>query len=127
MRSIDAALAIAVRNHWRGMTTPGAKLCPLLADLDRLLAYVDEIGLRPGFAIDVCPGGGEDHRWALLKRMMEEALVLRPAHPSSLLATTAMRLARMHELYGGKEAYDEMRRNAEKYFAKVGADNQYTL
>ena len=85
MRGMDWNLAITVRNYWQGKPVTVIRLCPLLADLDRLLSYLDETSLRPGHAIDCCPECQNEHRWALLKMLMGFALQMRPANQSRLL------------------------------------------
>lgn len=126
MRDIDWKTSIAVRNQWRGLPTGEMKLCPLLADLDRLLEYLDEIGLKPGHAIAHCEHCGEEHRWALLKELMLHALELRAPNQSRLLEEVDKSLARVRELYGGKEGYEAMKRESEAFFAKLGTGNRYT-
>lgn len=121
MRTIDWNLAIALKKHWQEKEAANAKLCPLLADLDRLLICLDENNFRPGDALSICPECGQEHRWALLKELMHHALEMRPASQSKLLEMVEMNLEDVHELYGGKEGYRAMRKAAAEYFAKVGA------
>jgi len=86
MRGIDYNIAIALNSHWQGKATPDTKLCPLLADLDRLLTYLDEINFKTGHSIDPCPECGEEHRGALMRVIILNAFMLRPNSPSQLLA-----------------------------------------
>jgi hypothetical protein len=122
MRGIDWNLAIAVRNHWQGKTDTGIRLCPLLADLDRLLNYLEETGLRPGHAIDCCPECQDEHRWALLKMLMGFALQMRPASRSRLLMEVDKSLESVRALYGGEKGYREMQDGAETFFDKLDRD-----
>jgi hypothetical protein len=105
MRGIDIKLAIEVRKHWLGLETSNKQLCPLLADLDRLLVYLDEVGIKPGNVIDPCPECGQEHRWALLKILMIDALEIRPDRQSRLMAMVDESLEPVRALYGGKEGY----------------------
>lgn len=125
MRSVDWHMAIALRDHWQGRDSPRGDLCPLLADVDALLKHLDEIGLNPGEVIDPCPSCGQEHRWALLKELMCFALKLQPARTSRLLAAVDQSLESVRALYGGKEGYEKMEQEAEKFFARVGASNLY--
>lgn len=126
MRAVDWNLAVAVRNHWNGAETPVIEICPLLADLDYLLKYLDEAGIRPGQAIGVCPECGNDHRWALLRELMIYALDIRPARHSRLLEMVDRSLDEVRAMYGGEEGYREMKLEAEAFFAKAGAKFNYT-
>jgi hypothetical protein len=126
MRTVDRNLAIAVRNHWCGVETPGIVLCPLLADLDRLLKYLDETGIKPGSAIMTCPECGEHHRWVLLNELMIFALDIHPDNKSRLMEMVDSRLDEVRAMYGGEAGYREMKKEAEAFFAKVGADRSYT-
>lgn len=125
MRGIDINLAIEVRNHWQGLETSNKELCPLLADLDRLLDYLDDASIKPGDVIDPCPECGQEHRWALLKQLMIYALEIRPTHQSRLLAMVDESLEPLRALYGGEKGYREMKECAEDYFKKVDADNNF--
>ena len=125
MRAIDWKLAMAVKDHWQGRKTPGITLCPILLDLDRLLAYLDEIDIKPGHAVACCPECGDEHRWTLLKTLMCSVLDLYPDRHSALLQAVDQGLESVRALYGGKEKYREMTKAAEEYFAKVNADNCY--
>lgn len=127
MRAIDWNLSIAVVNHWNGKLNPSVKLCPLLADLDRLLQYLEATRLKPGHAIDKCPQCGEEHRWTLLKELLIHALDLRPAHQHPLLESVDRSLDSVRKLYGGDAGYKAMKKGAEEYFAKLGANNNDTL
>jgi hypothetical protein len=126
MRDVDWKMSIAVRNHWHGRDSGGIKLCPLLADLDRLLKHLDEIGLKPGHAIAQCEHCGDEHRWVLIKELMLHALELRPPNQSKLLEEVDKGLESVRELYGGKEKYEEMKREAEAFFATLPPGNRYT-
>ena len=125
MRAIDWKLAVAVRDHWQGIKTPEVTLCALLVDLDRLLAYLDNKGLKPGHSIARCPECDDEHRWTLLKALMCSVLDLYPDRHSALLKEVDQGLESVRAMYGGKEQYQEMLKEAEAYFAKVGADNCY--
>ena len=128
MRGQDWDLAIALRDHWLGVDTPlDAKLCPLLADLDGLLAYLDEQGITPGDALLPCPVCGDHHRWALLRKLMEHALDIQPARHSKLLAMVNRSLDVVRDLYGGEEGYQRYKQGAEEFFAKVDAGQKYTV
>ena len=67
MRKVDWNMAIALRDHWQGGDSPRSDLCPLVADVDALLKYLDEIGLKPGDVIDPCPAFGQEQRSTLRK------------------------------------------------------------
>jgi hypothetical protein len=121
MRGIDWKLATVVRDHWLGISAHGFPLCPLLANLDRLLAYLDEAGIKPGHAVACCPECGDEHRWALLHELMRSVLEIYPDRKSALLKAVDRNLEPVRALYGGKEKYEEMRRAAEAYFASVDA------
>lgn len=118
---------MAVRDHWYGKGKPGTDLCPLLSDLDRLLAFLEEKGFKPGYAIDVCPGCGQDHRWVLIKELMIIALGLRPPQHSKLLWIISKQQEALYEEFGGKEGYKKYREDAEAFFARVGAGKRYML
>jgi hypothetical protein len=126
MRDVDWRMSIAIRNHWRGQDTGGIKLCSLLADLDGLLKHLDEIGLKPGNAIAHCEHCGEEHRWALIKELMCHALELRPENQSKLLEEVDKNLDGVRQLYGGKDGYEAMKREAEAFFATLPPGNRYT-
>jgi hypothetical protein len=119
MRGIDCQLAQIAEYHWMGFEHPNIPLCPLLADLDKLLVYLDDIGLTPGYAVNPCPACGEEHRWALLKHLMISALRLRPATRSRLLGLVDTNLEPVRALYGGEEGFQAMRAGAAEFFAKV--------
>jgi hypothetical protein len=121
MRGIDSNMAIAVRNHWQGIDAPGVVICPLLADLDKLLEYLDAIELTPGHAICPCLVCGGDHRWVLIKRLMMYALDVRPARHSKLLSMVDGNLEPVRELYGGEEGARALFSAGEEFFAKVDA------
>jgi hypothetical protein len=121
MRGIDWKLAMAVKDHWQGRKTHGVTLCPLLADLDRLLAYLDDKGLKPGHAVACCPECGDEHRWTLLHELMCSVLDLYPDRDTPLLKAVDQRLEPVRAAYGGKEKYREMTKAAEEYFAKIDA------
>jgi hypothetical protein len=119
MRGIDWKMARDVVAHWNGGEAPGIVLCPLLADLDRLLNYLDEIGLRPGFSIFVCPECGDEHRWALIRSLMSSALSLRSARSSKVLEAVDRSLDPVRELYGGESGMRSMMQSADEFFVKV--------
>ena len=105
-------------HYLTGKPPEGYTLCPLFADLDRLLPYLDEIGLTPGHAIDQCPECGGEHRWAFIKALMIELLPLREGdgRPSRLLDMVDANLAPVRALYGGEAGFQSMRAGAEKFF-----------
>lgn len=119
MRAIDWRMSVAVRNHWKGQEMPDIKICPLLADLDRLLVYLDEAGITPGHVVDPCPECGQEHRWALLHELMIHALDIRPASQSKLLRTVDKKLEEVRAFYGGEDGYRSMRQDAEAFFTDV--------
>jgi hypothetical protein len=121
MRSQDFYLAILLRNHWKGRKTSKVMLCPLLADLDQLLAYLDEAGLKPGHAIGVCPKCGEEHRWALLKELMIYAKEIRPDSQHRLIEMVDRSLDSERAMYGGEEGFREFRKEEEAFFMALGA------
>ena len=123
MREIDWKLAAAVKEHWQGRATPGITPCPLLTDFDRLLVYLDEIGLKPGHAVASCPACSDEHRWALIKQLMSYALEVFPDRRNALLEAVDRNLGSVRALYGGDEGYREMQKGAAEFFAKVDADN----
>jgi len=126
MRKVDWDTAVAARDHWHGKAAKTG-LCPLLADADALLRYLDEIGLTPGHAVSSCPSCGQDHRWVLLRQLMCFALELQPPRQSKLLTAVDQLLEPVRALYGGKEEYEAMQREAEEAFARVGAGKVYKL
>jgi hypothetical protein len=125
VRDIDWKLSIAVRDRWQGKEAGDIALCPLLADLDYLLTYLDEIGLEPGHAIAKCTHCGEEHRWVLIKELMHHALTMRSPDHSRLLDKVDKSLNKVRDLYGGKEKYEEMRRAGEAYFSKLKPGHRY--
>ncbi|MFZ4539032.1 hypothetical protein [Propionivibrio sp.] len=127
MRSIDSNMAIAVRNHWHGVETPGITLCPLLADLDRLLIHLDAVGMTPGDALLPCPECGDYHRWMLLKELLIFALDATPPRHSKLLAVVNGNLDEVRAMYGGADGYRKYKKDAAEFFARVGAGNNYSL
>jgi len=127
MRAIDLNLAQLVVRIWRGEATAPAGCCALLANLDQCLAYLDAAGIRPGDAIDACPGCGQDHRWTLLRSLIEHALDLRPANRTRLMREVDALLAPEREHFGGEEGLKRYRAAAEAYFAAVDAKHVYRL
>ncbi len=125
MKVIDYNMVIAISEHWKSKVTSVNNMCPLLADLDRLLAYLDEKNITPGNVIDPCPECGQEHRWAMLNRLMVFALDIRDSKQSCLLEKVDNRLEHVRALYGGKEGYKNLQTAAKEYFK--GADgNVYT-
>lgn len=124
MRGIDWDTAIAAREHWAGRPIAGFKLCPLLADLDRFLAYLETIELAPGDAIGCCPECGDEHRWALIKELMIHALAMRSEQPSRLMQDVDASLQPVRALYGGRQKFEEMQREAEAFFARLKSDHR---
>ena len=105
MRGIDYATATAIRDLWHGKEIPpDLTLCPLLVNLDRLLAYLDEQDFRPGDAILPCPDCGDHHCRALLRALIEYALNVTPQRHSKLLSMVDANLEPVRQLYGGKTA-----------------------
>lgn len=119
MRSIDWDMSQDLYAHWLGIEVPGVKLCQLLADLDRMLKYFDEVDLKPWHAICPCPECGDYHRWVLLRELMSNALTLRPPDTSKLLGTVDKNLEPVRALYGGEKGMQEMRLAAANFFASV--------
>ncbi|GMU50727.1 MAG: hypothetical protein AMXMBFR31_29530 [Candidatus Desulfobacillus denitrificans] len=117
MRGIDRRMSEFLFAHWVGIEVEGVKLCPLLADLDRMLKYFDEIELKPGYALNPCPECGEEHRWAMLKGCLMNALAIRPPDTSKLLGTVDKSLEPVRGLYGGEEGFREMQMAAMSFFA----------
>ena len=127
MRAIDWDLAVALKSYWKGGELPEG-VCPLLADLDRLVTYLDEIGLRPGDALTPCPVCGEWHRWTLLRELLFCAVELRPENHCELLQIIGKAVEAEHAYFGGKEKHEKYLSEADAYFKKIGAtDNVYTL
>lgn len=126
MRSIDWNLAIAVKKFWMGKEVAGVELCPLLANRENLVKFLDEAGIRPGLAVAKCPACGDEHRWVLIKLLMEQALEMQPVGGSALLAAVNKKLEEEQAFYGGKEKYQEMRKGAEEFFAKIDAKDVYS-
>ena len=127
MRSQDYILAIAVRDYWHGIEQPNVKICPLLADLERLIVYLDEAGIAPGNVIDPCRECGQEHRWALLSKLVMYALEIYPPEESHLMTMVNKRVERVRAQYGGEEGYREMKEAAEQFFKKFHSGNKYTL
>lgn len=117
MRAVDFQLEIAVKRHWQGEEVAG--LCPLLANVDQLLKYLDEEDFAPGDAITRCPVCGNDHRWVLLKGLLIFALELRPHNKTKLLVQVDKSLDEIRALYGGEAGYKEMTCKADEFFAKL--------
>lgn len=57
---------------------------------------------------------------------MVHALELRPANQSKLLEEVDKSLESVRKLYGGKEKYEEMKRESEAFFATLAPCNRYT-
>lgn len=121
MRADDLKLAQIVTRIWRGNATVPSGCCVLLADCDQLLAHLDAAGLRPGDAISRCPGCGKDHRWALLRSLLEQALALRPAHRTRLMSEVDALLTPERERFGGEEGLKRYRAAAQAFFERVDA------
>lgn len=119
MRHTDRVLADEASAHWHGRGDAGSQICPLIADLDGFLAYLRDIELLPGYAIDRCPACAVEHRWALIKSLLIHALVLRPAASHPLLQAVDKSLDRVRELYGGEEGMRAMMQAASTYFDGV--------
>jgi hypothetical protein len=117
MRASDYQTACAVTDSWKGVETPSVRICPLLADIDGFLRYLEEIGLRPGYAIDHCPVCGEEHRWVLIKAMLAEALYFREANSTLLLQDIDKSLDTARALYGSAEGFRSMELGARKHFS----------
>jgi hypothetical protein len=125
MRSQDWNMAMALKKQWEGGDTPGVKLCPLLENLDGLLKYLDDIGLKPGINIPKCPDCGQEHRWSFIRTMMQNALDIKPARKSALLEAVDRKLDGVRAMYGGDKGYREMIKASDEFFARVKADNVY--
>lgn len=125
MRAKDVDMTTAVRRCWHGLKPEGMAPCPLLADLDRMLSYLEETGLKPGYTIDPCPGCGQEHSWALLDDLLSFALDLRPTTQTRLLQRAKCDREHDYQLYGGEEKYREYLRRADEFFASVKVKNYY--
>ncbi len=101
-------------------------VCPLLADMQRLLTFLDEQGAQPGDALWPCPVCGENHRWTLLRELVIQSLYVTKER-TKLQEMIDQRLEAVRALYGGREGYEEYRLAASKYFDKVKADHCYKL
>jgi hypothetical protein len=119
MRHTDRLLADEASAHWHGRRDASSQICALIADLDGFLAYLRDIELLPGYAIDRCPACAAEHRWALIKSLLIHALVLRPAASHPLLHAVDKSLDRVRELYGGEEGMRAMMQAASTYFDGV--------
>ncbi len=119
MRSEDWTMAIALRDHWNGKAS-GLRLCPLLADLDGMLAYMDQTGLKPGHVIDPCQACGQEHCWSFLSVLVEESLDLRLTM-TQLQVLVDKKLQPVRARYGGPAAYRAMKKGSENFFAQVDA------
>jgi hypothetical protein len=118
MRGIDYRTELLVFALWRGKPVK-EDVCPMLADLDRFLLYLEETDHKPGHSICPCPFCAGDHRWALLKALLIRALRLRDRQQTKLLAWTDADLEPVRDLYGGEEKYQEMLAAADEFFAKL--------
>jgi hypothetical protein len=118
MRGIDYRTELLVFALWRGKPVKEV-ICPMLADLDRFLSYLEETDHKPGYSICPCPHCGGDHRWALLKALLIRALRLRDRQQTKLLAWTDADLEPGRALYGGEKEYREMLDAADEFFAKL--------
>jgi hypothetical protein len=127
MRADDLKLAQTVTRIWRGEAAVPSGCCVRLAHRDQCLAYLDAAGLRPGDAISQCPGCGKDHRWALLRSLLVQALALRPAHRTRLMSEVEALLTPERERFGGEEGLKRYRAAAQAFFAKVNAKDIYRL
>ena len=125
MRHEDWQLAVESSRHWQGAAGTTPPHCSLLANLDALLAFLEEAGITPGDAIACCPACKQDHRWVLIKELLIYALDVQPRRNSKLLEWADQSLEEVRELYGGDEGYRKMRTAADAYFAKIGAKDVY--
>jgi len=125
MRGQDFNMAIALKKHWQGEASPGVDLCPSLEDLDGMLKHLDNIGLKPGNSIQKCLGCGEEHRWSLIRTLLQNALDIEPVRHSALLEQVDRSLDSTRALYGGDKQYREMIKASEEFFAKVQVDSVY--
>jgi len=79
----------AIRGSGAEQHMPVAKdpLCPLLSDLERLLAYLEAQHKQPHDAIYPCPACGDLHRWKLLSVLLNSVLerAYWPVAPGSIL------------------------------------------
>jgi hypothetical protein len=125
MRHEDWQLAVESSRYWQGAAGATPPRCSLLANLDALLAFLEEAGITPGDAIAFCPACKHDHRWVLIKELLIYALDVQPRRNSKLLEWADQSLEEVRELYGGDEGYRKMRTAADAYFAKIGAKDVY--
>lgn len=125
MRGQDWNMAMALKTHWEGGDTLGIDLCPLLANLDGLLKYLEDNSVRPGINIPKCPDCGEEHRWSFIRTLLENALDIKPARQSALLEAVDRKLGGVRAMYGGDEGYRKMVKASEEFFATVKVDNVY--
>ena len=123
MRSENWNMSLAIIGHWLGESAGSENPCPLLADFDRLIAFLDGLVTMPGDTLWPCPACGIDHRWGLLRELMMAALDLRPDIRTALLETVDCGLDEVRRMYGDKEGYAEYLQKAEEYFAKVRASD----
>ncbi len=126
MRSEDYQMAQVIKFHWHGIDTRGISLCPLLADLGKLLTYLDTNKIRPGDAIMRCPECGDDHRWVLLRDLMEFALDIKPKNQwTPLMKAVDDLLEPVRKAYGGDAGYRTMTIAADDFFTGLDAGNKF--
>ena len=85
MRAIDWTLGIFTGKYWFTGDDSELDLCPLLKDPDVFLNYLDGIKLKPGINIPVCPMCGDEHRWRLIRSLLEYVQYLEPERHTELL------------------------------------------
>lgn len=124
MLSKDWYMAYQLKKHWKHETTENIEFCPLLADLNSLLNYLDEIGLKPGYNIPKCPACGADHRWDFIKAMLTNALELKPVHPSVLLEYVDRKLDYLREQEGGEEGRLKIDQKQDEFFLSLRKDKR---
>jgi len=71
MRGIDWAEGYFTAKYWFTGDDSGLELCPLLKVRAGFMNHVDAIQLKPGYNIPVCPMCGEEHRWPLLRLLLQ--------------------------------------------------------
>jgi len=100
--------------------------CPLLADMQRLLSFLDAQGFKPGDALWPCPECGENHRWTLIRELIIQSLY-ETEERTKLQEIVDRSLDSVRELYGGRDGYEAYRLAASKYFDKVKVKHCYKL
>ena len=85
MRGIDWQLAVFTAKYWMTGDDSDLELCLLLQEPDRFLSYLNEINLKPGVNIPLCPQCGDEHRWPLIRDLLKYMRYLDTERHSELL------------------------------------------